>query len=74
MYDDTEVGAKGLIAETIVNGEQVLKAIAEGRASLVPDPQVTNVWGVRDADGKVRAVLYLAEGDFEADEEWLFSL
>jgi hypothetical protein len=72
-FADTREGALALIEYVLDEAYRtaLLAVIEDGAARLVPDPEVSGVWGVLDARGKAKVVLYTAEADFEADEEWL---
>lgn len=68
-YTDTAEGARKLLAELAT--ERVNARIVG--LEFVVDPHVTGVWGVMDAGGKVRVIIYTAAGDFEVDDEWLYA-
>lgn len=72
-FFDTAEGARSLIEWALDRkaAEALLARIDRATCRLVPDPSVPFVWGVLDTNGKARVVLYLIDGDFEADENWL---
>ena len=68
-YTDTAEGARKLLLDM---ADERVNARIVG-LQFIPDPHVTGVWGVMDAGGKVRVVVYTADGDFECDDEWLYT-
>ena len=68
VYSDTAEGARKLLSEL---ADERVNARILG-LQFVPDPQVSGVWGVVDARGTVRVIIYTADGDFECDDEWLY--
>lgn len=72
-FPDTEEGARALISEAMSEeaATALLARLDRGTAALVPDSAVTGVWGLIDTNYQARIVLYLIDGDFEADENWV---
>lgn len=67
------------VLDTAAN-EQVLARVAKAEAAggeWILDPQVTGVLGFVATPGgsltKVQVIVWVADEDFECDEEWLYS-
>ena len=76
-YPDTAAGARALMADLLEGDywEKLVQLEAAGLLTLIPDPEVKNVWGLVLPDTKRAAlVLYLADGDCEWDDELVLSL
>ena len=77
-YPDTRAGLLAFIKENV--DETIAKIMLDldkpDVGGFSPDPQVNNVWGfgVQEDNGyRVRAIFYLADEDFEIDDDWFFT-
>lgn len=69
---DTAAAARAFIETEIEGGPAILALVDSRKLRLIPDPQVRMVWGLVDAATELAvAVIYLADDDFEVNEERL---
>ena len=79
QYPDTREGALQVLKDNAVQElvAKVEQGLADGSLVLGMDPEVDFVWGVCDAAErnfrKARVIVYCRQGDFEVDEEWLYT-